>query len=129
MRLFRFMSKNEFNKYLNGETLENTTVHNGRTNSIGFCFFDTENFSPIFAYEFISGIVDKDVCAVFETEIELKKGYGIYADQYSSWSWDTLIVDEYSTTKYNNKIFKLLKYHTKVDKKDWENDLGWTIND
>lgn len=78
MKLFRFMSKEEFRKLVNGEELENNKVHEGKTNSIGFCFMKEDICNiPEYAYNYLSGIVSKDICVKFETEIDLKKGYGI----------------------------------------------------
>ena len=44
MKLFRFMSKEEFNKYLKGEELINEIKHIGNTNSKGFCFMNLEDY-------------------------------------------------------------------------------------
>ena len=40
MKIFRFMSRAEFEKYKNNEVLKNDTKHIGKTNSVGFCFLD-----------------------------------------------------------------------------------------
>ena len=42
MKLIRFMSKNEFEKFTNKENLKNKTIHKGYTDSIGFCFMQYE---------------------------------------------------------------------------------------
>lgn len=41
MKVFRFMSEEEFNKFNKGETLKNDKDHSksSKSNSIGFCFF------------------------------------------------------------------------------------------
>lgn len=85
MKIFRFMSYKEFEKYMNGENLYNNTKHKAKTNSIGFCFFDINDFSPEFAWRFLKGAIFPDICVVFE-------------------------VDE--TLNYNKEVFKLVKYTT-----------------
>ena len=123
MIIFRFMSKNEFEKYRSGEILKNEKIHQGKTNSIGFCFFNIEDFKPERAMHFLSGVVTLDICAVFETSKKLNKTMGTYAKLPPSSG--SAIIDyirimngiierfdatEYCTTMYNNKDFKLLKY-------------------
>lgn len=123
MKVFRFMSKVEFEKYKNGSVLKNNKKHDGRTNSIGFCFFNVEDFTPEQAIQFLSGIVTFDVCAVFETDEKLKKTYGIYAKPIKSTenSIEDLInlfdglnarfkATEYCITEYDKNKMKLIKY-------------------
>ena len=132
MKIFRFMSKKEFEKYRSGEILENKTIHTNKTNSIGFCFFNIDNYKPERAMHFLSGIVTFDVCAVFETEKKLNKTYGVYAKPIKSTGnsfedllnlfarfTDTFTANEYCITKYNNKDFKLLKYSEDIWKQ-WQ---------
>lgn len=52
MKVFRFMSKLEFEKYKNDITLINNKKHDGKTNSIGFCFLNIEEFTPEEAMHF-----------------------------------------------------------------------------
>lgn len=84
MKVFRFMSKVEFEKYRNSFTLKNNKKHEGRTNSIGFCFLNLEEYKPEEAMHFLSGIATFDVCAVFETNENLNRTYGIYAKPIKS---------------------------------------------
>ena len=123
MKLFRFMSKKEFNKYLKGEELINETEHMGNTNSKGFCFMNCEDYESEYAYQFLSGVVDTGVCAVFETKKELIETYGVYADPYGSF-FDSFTSDEYCTKEYNKKDFKLIKYCYDFDEK-WCQDKEW----
>ena len=123
MKLFRFMSKEEFNKYLKGEELINEIKHIGNTNSKGFCFMNCEDYEPEYAYQFLSGVVDTEVCVVFETNKKLTKSYGEYADPYGSF-FDSFVSDEYCTEKYSKKDFKLIKYCYDFDKK-WYQDKEW----
>ena len=123
MQVFRFMSKVEFEKYKNNFTLKNSKKHEQKTNSIGFCFLNIEDYTPEEAMHFLSGIVSFDVCAVFETEEKLQKTYGVYAKPIkpSDNPMEDLIkllcgfnerftADEYCTTQYNKKKMKLIKY-------------------
>lgn len=123
MKLFRFMSKEEFNKYLKGEELINEIKHIGNTNSKGFCFMNCEDYEPEYAYQFLSGIVSTGVCAVFETNEILTKSYARYAEPYGRFL-DSFISDEYCIEKYSNNDFKLIKYCYDFDEK-WCQDKEW----
>ena len=105
MKIFRFMSKEEFDKLLAGETLVNNKNHKANTNSIGFCFMKDD---PEYCYEFLSGIVSDEVCVVFETKKELNKSFGIYADPSGSF-FDNIAKDEYCTEEYSLEDFKIVK--------------------
>ena len=119
MKTFRFMSYKEFEKYMNGENLYNNTKHKAKTNSIGFCFFDINDFSPEFAWRFLKGAIFPDICVVFEVdETLLRKGYGIYSDpnktlyELMNFIPKMIRVSEYCTENYNKEVFKLMKYTT-----------------
>ena len=119
MKIFRFMSYKEFEKYMNGENLYNNTKHKAKTNSIGFCFFDINDFSPEFAWRFLKGAIFPDICVVFEVdETLLRKGYGIYSDpnktlyELMNFIPKMIRVTEYCTENYNKEVFKLVKYTT-----------------
>lgn len=107
MKVFRFMSIEELKKLLNNEELINNTEHKAFTNSVGFCFMKYDE-TPEQAYEYLSGIVSKDLCVVFETKKRLKKTYGIYADPYGHF-FDTVTKDEYCINKYNLCGFQIVK--------------------
>lgn len=123
MKVFRFMSKKEFERYQDGQVLKNNTIHLGKTNSKGFCFLNLEEYKPEQALHFLSGIATLDICAIFETNMKLNKTYGIYANPikpsgnilqdllnlYSNYD-SKFKANEYCTTQYNNKDFKLIKY-------------------
>lgn len=126
MEIFRFMSKKEFDKLIKGEELKNNKKHEGRTGSKGFCFMKTEDNAPEYAYEFLTGVVDDDVCVVFETESALNKSWGVYADPYGSF-FSTITEDEYCTTTYNIEDFKIIKIAIPEFNKDeweWETDVN-----
>lgn len=136
MEVFRFMSKLEFTKFMNGEVLKNTTDHsNGnKTNSKGFCFLNLEEHKPEEAIHFLSGLVNLDYCVKFRTNKELNKTYGIYADSSQDKKilengiklddiFELLLevinggkniqqvkIDEYCTEKYSNQYFELIGY-------------------
>lgn len=117
VKMFRFMNTIEFLKFMSGEELHNITKHKAKTNSIGFCFFGMNDVTPEYAWKFLKGAVIPDLCAVFEVdENKLKKGYGIYSDPNKSlyelmnFIPKSIAVPEYSTTKYSNQEFKLIKY-------------------
>lgn len=135
MKLFRFMSKTEFDKYLSGDVLINKTnhhvEHNQKTNSIGFCFLDLNEYKPEEAIHFLSGIVDMDICAVFDVDEKyVDMTHGRYAKQGVTISLYDIFMGtipsfeakEYCTTEYSNKNFKLIKYAVPEwkDKKQWE---------
>ena len=122
------MSKEEFKKFNNGETLHNNTVHNAKCTSIGFCFFDLKDYKPHEAVHFLSGIVSFDVCAIFEVDKnKLKQTWGVYAKPIA-YTGNFLIdllnlyndyekkftATEYCTTEYSDKDFKLIKYSKNI---------------
>ncbi len=129
VKVFRFMSKEEFEKYRNGEILINTAKHIAKTNSKGFCFLSFEDFTPEEAMHFLSGIVNFEVCAIFETNTRLTKSYGVYAEPINSTAntlkdimslfqafYNRFTATEYCTTEYDKKKMKLLKYSENI----WE---------
>ena len=107
------MSLEEFNLLKSGKTLENHTAHfiGHKTSSKGFCFFDENDCSPWYAFEFLSGIVSNEVCVRFKVAKKLlTESWGIYADPfYESW-FDTITMREWCCESYNNKGFKILSY-------------------
>lgn len=117
MQIFRFMSYEEFDKYMKGENLYNNTKHKAKTNSTGFCFFDLNDFRPEYAWRFLKGAIFPDICVVFEVDKSLlRKGYGIYSDpnktlyELMNFIPKRIEVTEYCTAKYNNKNFKIVKH-------------------
>lgn len=132
MKIFRFMSNEEFEKYRSGKVMRNKTDHSikhggSNTNSKGFCFFDYEEYSAEEAMHFLSGVVTFDVCAVFETDSPLNKTYGEYAKPIKNDGdmlkllaklligfHDSFIANEYCTTQYDRRTFKLIKYSKNI---------------
>lgn len=139
MQVFRFMSKEEFKKFNNGEVLYNNRVHNAKCTSKGFCFFDLNDYKPHNAMHFLSGIVSFDICAVFETDKRnLKERYGVYSKRNtmlipcifpSVGAVSKFHATEYCTTEYSNKDFKLIKFSKDIwgqyDVLENQKDLNW----
>lgn len=126
MKIFRYMSKKEFDKLIKGEVLKNNKHHQGHTNSVGFCFMKVDDNEPRYAYEFLSGVVDDDVCVVFETNKKLTKSYGVYADPYGSF-FATITEDEYCTKEYSLEDFKIVEMTIpdfRKEKWKWETNIN-----
>ena len=71
MILHRFCSQEEFDRYMRGELLVNEKDHSkfSKSTSIGFCWFWEE---PWYAIEYLSGIVNRDICIRGITNIYYK---------------------------------------------------------
>lgn len=117
MKLFRFMSLEEFQKYCNGETLINNTDHNkdenNKTASVGFCFFNYADFEPEEILHSVTGIANISICAIFETKREnVRKSWGRYGRTINNYPFirETFIAKEYCTTTYSKDNFKLLQW-------------------
>lgn len=148
MKVFRFMSYDEFKKYKKGQVLENNTKHIGKTNSVGFCFLDADEIDVKQALHFLSGIASFDICAVFETKKKLNKTYGEYAKPIKDYDkqnplqfYHDLImlsqdipenrmkINEYCTKKYSKADFRLIKYSENIWSQwniiDHQKELVW----
>lgn len=117
MKLFRFMSINELRKYTNGENLINTKDHNKednkKTDSVGFCFFNYAHYRPEEIFHSVTGIVNCEVCCLFETErknVRMTHGRYSRAINTTTIERESFISKEYCTTEYNKEDFKLLSY-------------------
>ena len=84
--------------------------------SVGFCFLNAKEYEPEYAIHFLSGLVSNEICAVFEVDPKnLKKTFGKYAKPLKSFEElfmpiETFIANEYCTSEYSNKTFKLVEY-------------------
>lgn len=127
MKLFRFMSKEEFDKFIEGEKLVNYKDHNKegqKTNSIGFCFLNYAQYKPEEMLHSLTNIVSMDTCCIFETKREnVRRTYGRYSKAINKDSFErtTIIAHEYCTTEYSKETFTLLKYAIP----DWYNWEEW----
>lgn len=117
MKVFRFMSKEEYIKLINGEKLVNTIKHKAHTTSIGFCFMNLKNDIPEVAFHYLIGLVCPDVCVIFNVKNKkiLTKGYGRYADPNSKKIFGYCIRDEYYTTEYSKEDLEPIMVSTKID--------------
>lgn len=131
MKLFRFMSYEEFEKYCNNEELINTTNHSKdnckSTNSVGFCFFNFAEYKPEEMLHSVFGIVSCNICCIFETDRKnVRRTYGRYSQPVSKGSiWRrTITAHEFCTTQYSKNKFKLLEWAipewTNWDKWEWK---------
>lgn len=111
MKLYRYMSTDEFTKMIAGINLVNkNTFTNNRTESAGFCFLseNTNGYTPVEAILFLQGIVTNDVLVEFTVDPKLvSKSSGVYIDPVED---GLLIIDEYCTVSYNRDLFKPCKY-------------------
>ena len=133
MRYIRFLSKRELDKLLEGKTLLNYTNHNmqgGRTDSVGFCFFDTSEPAED-RMEYLSGIVSMEAVIEIETDMKMKKGIGMYADPdarptlaelLSGVTYGIKQKKEYSATKYSLDTVQLIRIGTP---KLWPHRIEW----
>lgn len=138
MRVCRFMSAGEFERFLRGERLTNQhdwKSEGRKTGSKGFCFFPAgENDpKPEDRIAYLTGVVSMDVCAVFETSITgLRISEGRYSDpdaplpsllaiiggDLGGMQW----VQELSRKSYSNKDFRLVKAGTPDP---WRQTIDW----
>jgi len=108
----RFMSQEELEKFLKGETLINTTVHDGRIKgSEGFCFFDSFDIDPITAHHVLSGIATMEYMVEFLVDEKLaerimKKSKGFYHLPDLP-LFEGKELPEYCTKSYNRKDFTI----------------------
>lgn len=120
MKVFRFMSNEEYEKLIKGETLVNETKHKAHTTSRGFCFMNLNDNPPEVAFHYLIGLVCPEVCVIFNVKNKnvLNKGYGRYTDINSDEFFATCIREEYYTTKYNKNDLEPIKVCKKIDY-DW----------
>lgn len=134
MKLFRFMSLNEFIKYKNGEILINNTDYNREKNlksySKGFCFLNYAHYKPEIAFHFINGCTGKifeyDICVIFETNrnnvVQSRARYAEPVKPTNAMSLlnrKSFIAKEYCTTTYDKEKFKLISI-AKIEWNNWE---------
>lgn len=73
------MSRAEWDALCSGKKICNNRKHKAKTTSVGFCF--TED-SPEVAWQYLSGVVDADVCVTFDfPDGFLTESTAKYADQ------------------------------------------------
>ena len=110
MLLFRVMSRAEYKKYCAGKKLYQLTDHSdyARSQSQGFCFMDMADVKPQEAFDFLSGIVTRELLCVFECKDLAKAGLiessGLYY-AYPENRWRR----EYCTKGYSKDTLKLIR--------------------
>lgn len=124
MKLYRYMSAQEFNDLCIGMDMVNENPHECcATNSIGFCFLGEHTkehygdrvFSPTDCYDFLSGIVSPDVLVEFDAPDDaVSESYGTYADpddyDCDLFNIARIGITEYCTTHYSRDTFRPLRY-------------------
>lgn len=107
VRLIRFMSEEELEKFLDGKPLENNTKFE-QNGSEGFCFFKADDIDPITAQHVLAGIATLDFMVEFYVEErtveKMTKAEGKYhlpGDPIMK----TTMLPEYSIKSYNRKDF------------------------
>lgn len=130
MKLYRYMSKEEFQKMSSGMPMVPRRGHfAARTVSKGFCFlgekttfeasrwdedcnfdgYETVIFTPEKCLAFLNGIVDADILVEFEAEeTEIAKSWGTYSNPIDQ--EDTMDIIEYCTPTYDRDRFVPLRY-------------------
>ena len=120
--VMRCMSKEEFSRYKNGETLRNLNTHGGwKTDAIGFCFFPVSRTceSVEQRLRYLAGIVSLDIVAVFATTpgTWLTRATGWYRNpDFDIQAFNRLEVvnsamtkkTEFCTTVYDKSMLKLI---------------------
>lgn len=152
-KVYRYMSLDEFSKLTAGLEIENKNQFgNCKTFSNGFCFLSrniiteyiTESYyethaeqelirkiyDPVFAYNFLSGIVSNEILVEFEVspESNLTKSIGTYARPFSD-DWDaTMTIREYCTVKYNRNTLIPTRYTLDFEKKSFSDCIWYNVN-
>ena len=133
MKVFRFMSRKEFEKYLRGETLTNDTIHSQLhgSDAVGFCFLEFKGIEFIRkAFLFLIGLVNTDVLAVFEApEDYFKKGKATVSDPDGYEEFETMEIEELSCTSYSKDNLKLVDFTYNFDYNESINHIDWFFGD
>lgn len=120
--LTRFCSIDEYNKFIAGEVLTNTTDHyrggRGGSTSVGFCFSKDE---PKVAFQYLKGIVDCDICMVLDIDRKsLIKASGKYAKQKDGNFICAVLKEEYCCIQYSKKTAKLVRTLKPIEFASWQ---------
>lgn len=124
MIVHRFMSSEEYERLVNGETLENHRHHaKGGAESVGFCFTQE---APELAIRWLSGIVDTDYCVTFRVRDKglLRKVHATYRDPtvpipmtgpLITEGMPTMTKEEYCCERYSSKQLKIVRQTTRFN--------------
>lgn len=145
IRLIRFMSKEEFDKYKAGEILTNYTDHKrdlgARTGSKGFCFFligdDLTEADRMLRY--LHGIATLDKVLVAETARKnVRESLGEYLDTektlddvFNSDKPKVPMIErtEYCTTWYSNRNFVQVAAGDVAYEGLWPERVAWSLTE
>ena len=128
MKVYRYMSREEFTKLINGTSLHNPTVRDtDYSTSCGFCFlaetttfvtfnFDGEEqtfeYTPEDCSSFLGGIVTEEVLVEFEVMDPqlLRSDFATYMNPISTEYEETIYITEYSCHTYDRTVLRPLRY-------------------
>lgn len=138
MTVYRYMSNEEFQKFSAGLKIIGKKHHDAKTNSKGICFLQemthftdasgrTHDWNPVSCYEFLLGIVSEDVLVEFETNTELNKTYGVYADPCGGW-YDLIEIEELCVDSYDISTMKAVRYCVDFDNIGSERNKWYEYN-
>lgn len=131
MKVYRYMSNNEFNMLTAGCTISgaNSICSLCNTTSNGVCFIadntdvDGVDFDALECYDFLNGVVSDDVLVCMEiSEDKLNIGYGVYAHPFGGF-YDTVTIKEYCIDEYSIDDVTILAYN--VDFSGYKNRNKW----
>lgn len=117
MKIYRYMSKKEFQLYTAGVPMIHAKNNlKANTTSVGFCFLGEKTqiknnicYSSVECLEFLEGIVTNDVLVEMTAPDELlKKSLGIYASPFNY--DDTICIQEYCAKSYDLTTFIPCRY-------------------
>ena len=116
MKLYRYCSREEYQKFQREAQLENLAQH--RRDCQGFCFFAFKDLHEAqHTLHQLTGIVTPEILMILETGKSLNKSRGRYAkplpknatfDDYFN-PFNVEWREEYCTTSYSKEDFKLLE--------------------
>lgn len=121
MKLYRYMSEAEFNKFTAGIPVVGKSHFDCRTDSTGICFLGEvtrfisgENeytFSPEQCVKFLPLWHDQYILVEFETSEDVTESFGIYADPIQCDDWYACIeIQEYCIDQYSRDTFEMTRY-------------------
>lgn len=129
---FRFMSHNEFRLYQAGALIEGRpqyALFSGNRGEAVVCFLPVDGGvadapeEAELALEYLSGIVSRDICAVFRSKTSgHERRRSQYADPYGSF-FDTISVEEICCQSYSKATHILMAYCAPPDfmsEKNWD---------
>lgn len=122
MKVYRFMSKWEFDYMIQGGIIVGCKSYKARTNSSGVCFFpeyldasNGEYYWSIFPWEyhcFFKGCSRREYNVLVEFEADpsiFTEAYGVYADPEGDY-YDRMVVNELNIPRYSRDVIKPLRY-------------------